>query len=80
MALTDTVKAEARPHETLPRNVLGTWWVIVGFAAVLLLAFGWQLLIHPTWTAPTRDPAWYTWRSNLILQANPASIGSRGVP
>jgi MFS family permease len=81
MALTDTVTAEApASDEAAPRNLLGSWWVIVGFAVLLLLAFGWQLLLHPTWTAPTRDPAWYTWRANLILQANPGSIAREWGP
>ena len=61
MALTDTVETQTSPSdEPASRNLLGSWWVIVGFAVLLLLALGWQLLLHPTWTAPTRDPAWYT--------------------
>ena len=53
---------------------LGSWWMIGGFAALLLLILGWGLITHPTWTAPTRDPAWYTWRANVILHSNPGSI------
>ena len=47
------------------------WPVIVGLALLLLLALGWELILHPTWTAPTRDPAWYTWRANVVLQSTP---------
>ena len=75
MALTDTERDQA---VTVPDpangNLLGSWWVIVLVAALLLLALGWQFLLHPTITAPTRDPAWYTWRANVILQSNPGSI------
>ena len=60
--------------------ILGAWWVIVGFALLLLLVLGGQLLLHPTWTAPTRDPAWYTWRANLILHANPGDIAREWGP
>jgi Major Facilitator Superfamily len=59
---------------------LSTWWVIGGAALLLLLILGWGLILHPTWTAPTRDPAWYTWRSNVILQADPGSIAREWGP
>jgi hypothetical protein len=54
--------------------------LIIGFAVALLLVLGWQLILHPTWTAPTRDPAWYTWRANLILQSDPGSIAREWGP
>jgi hypothetical protein len=51
-----------------------SWWAIGGFAVVLLLVLGWEMLADPTLTAPTRDPAWYTWRADVILEDDPASI------
>ena len=53
---------------------LGSWWMIAGFAVLLMVILGWGLIVHPTWTAPTRDPAWYTWRANIILHGDPGSI------
>ena len=53
---------------------LGSWWVIVGFALVLLLALGWRFIADPSLSAPTRDPAWYTWRASVILEDDPGSI------
>jgi hypothetical protein len=41
---------------------------------VLLLAFGWTFLRDPSVSAPTRDPAWYTWRSNLMMNDDPGLI------
>ena len=82
MAATQTEKG----RETVPDSPsasgrwLGSWWVITGFAILLLLILGWGLITHPTWTAPTRDPAWYTWRSNVILQADPGSIAREWGP
>ena len=39
-------------------------------------------MADPTLTAPTRDPAWYTWRADVILEDDPGSVarrvGSRG--
>ncbi len=48
--------------------------MIAGFAVLLMVILGWGLIVHPTWTAPTRDPAWYTWRANIILHGDPGSI------
>ncbi len=59
---------------------LASWYVIVGFGLVLLFALSFQLIKSPTLTAPTRDPAWYTWRANLILEADPGSIAKEWGP
>jgi hypothetical protein len=48
--------------------------MIVGFALVLLLALGWRFIADPSLSAPTRDPAWYTWRASVILEDDPGSI------
>jgi MFS family permease len=82
MTTTQTVDRRApAPGEPSPAGSwLGSWWVIAGFAVLLLLILGWGLIIHPTWTAPTRDPAWYTWRSNVILQADPGSVAAEWGP
>jgi MFS family permease len=73
------------PDSRLDRT-LRNGWTIAGFALLLLLvlaglgtgsergSLGGGLLVHPTWSAPTRDPAWYTWRANLIMGADPGSI------
>jgi len=41
---------------------------------LLLLAFGWTFLQDPSISAPTRDPAWYTWRSNLLISDEPGLV------
>ena len=75
MALTDTERAQAPTDTPSPtESRLGHWWVIALVALLLLLALGWQFLLHPTITAPTRDPAWYTWRANVILESSPGSV------
>lgn len=49
-------------------------WVLLGVVGAVLLAYGWTFLLDPSISAPTRDPAWYTWRANLLLHGTPASI------
>ncbi len=81
MALTDTepitVGDAAEPSPEW-RSV--TTWLVVVVAALLLLSLGWQFLLHPTITAPTRDPAWYTWRGNVILDSSPGSVAREWGP
>src|SRR5204863_7106341 len=81
MALTDTQPAQvAVAPPSAKDRLLGSWWVIVLVAALLLLTLGWQFLLHPTITAPTRDPAWYTWRANVVLESSPGSVAREWGP
>jgi MFS family permease len=76
VTLTRTAQADehAVPPPPAPASRLGSWWVIVGFALVLLLALGWRFIADPSLSAPTRDPAWYTWRASVILEDDPGSV------
>ena len=73
MATTDTVMAES-DAATTKRNLLASWWAIALVIVILGLALGWRFLADPSLSAPTRDPAWYTWRSQVILDANPDRV------
>ncbi len=55
-------------------QALGSWWVLAGATILMLSALGWRFVQDPSLAAPTRDPAWYTWRSNVIMEDDPASI------
>lgn len=49
--------------------------------AALLFVFGKSTLDDPTQTAATRDPAWYTWRSGLIVHSDdPGSVADEWGP
>ncbi|MFN2543677.1 MAG: hypothetical protein ABR600_03770, partial [Actinomycetota bacterium] len=77
MALTDVRPPAAPPAEppvAQRGGFLSKPWVMLLAAAGAVLAYGWVFLIHPTLVAPTRDPAWYTWRANLLLHAKPETI------
>ncbi len=75
MALTRQAPADqvVRVPET-GRRVLGPPAILVLAILLLLLAFGWTFLRDPSISAPTRDPAWYTWRSNLIMHDQPGLV------
>ncbi len=53
---------------------LASPWLLLASAILILLLFGWNFLLHPTLSAPTRDPAWYTWRAQLLTATAPSSV------
>jgi MFS family permease len=86
MAATDTVKAPAG-DPPVPRSStgagsgwLGSWWMVGGFAVLMLLVLGWKFLADPSLSAPTRDPAWYTWRAQVILESDPVRVAGEWGP
>src|SRR5262245_60340405 len=72
-APTDTGAPDERPSEER-RTWIANPWVLVASAALVLGLFGWNFLLHPTISAPTRDPAWYTWRAQLLTAAPPLDV------
>ena len=45
-----------------------------GSPLLLLLVLGWKFLADPSLSAPTRDPAWYTWRAQVVLEGDPVRV------
>ncbi len=41
---------------------------------ILVLSYAWVFIKSPSTTAPTRDPAWYTWRTDVIMKNAPKVI------
>ncbi|MDP9234208.1 MAG: hypothetical protein M3P01_06610, partial [Actinomycetota bacterium] len=41
---------------------------------ILLTLFGWTFFIHPQRVAPTKDPAYYTWRTEVLITEKPAAL------
>ena len=74
MALTKDRPDEAVRVPEARGGVLGSPVVLIVAIAFFLLAFGWTFLQDPSISAPTRDPAWYTWRSNLMMHDDPGMI------
>ncbi|MGQ0670418.1 MAG: hypothetical protein ACT4PO_12205, partial [Actinomycetota bacterium] len=80
MALTKTAPASAPTGSQQLKSFFGRPLVLVAVALVLLTGFGWAFLRDPSITAPTRDPAWYTWRANVILESDPGSVAREWGP
>ncbi len=74
MALTREAPVERAAGAREPASPLGHPAVLAGAVLVLLVLYGWNFLRDPTATAPTRDPAWYTWRAGIIAEDDPASV------
>lgn len=75
MALTKTAPRTAGPREEgSGRSFLASPWLLLAAAAGMLLVFGWNFIVNPTLSAPTRDPAWYTWRAELLTSVDPVAI------
>ncbi|MEA2508530.1 MAG: hypothetical protein QOG21_612 [Actinomycetota bacterium] len=43
-------------------------------ALILLTLFGWTFFTHPQRVAPTKDPAYYTWRTEALITEKPATL------
>jgi hypothetical protein len=43
-------------------------------AAILLTIFGWTFFTNPDRVAPTKDPAYYTWRTEALLTETPETL------
>src|ERR1700675_4757064 len=75
MARTDTVPSVDAPEAPEARGgLLANPGVLILAIIAGLVAFGWAFLRDPSISAATRDPAWYTWRSNLMMHDSPALL------
>lgn len=76
-----TLSAEAAPQVSPPdesssilSRVLGHPLAFLATVVVLLAIFGGTFVLHPGRSAPTRDPAFYTWRTEALLTEDPETL------
>jgi hypothetical protein len=74
MALTETAPTQAPAEREEPTRWMGKPIVLLLACLIVLTIFGFSFIQDPSRSAQTRDPAWYTWRSSIITDANPGSI------
>jgi hypothetical protein len=66
-------RAQAGPADRVDR-VLGHPVAFVLTGAILLSIFGWTFFTNPDRVAPTKDPAYYTWRTEVQISEKPADL------
>jgi hypothetical protein len=55
-------------------RVAGHPLAFLATAAALLTLFGWTFLANPDRVAPTKDPAYYTWRTETLISESPVDL------
>ena len=75
-ASTLTERAHAAPDPANPRvdRWLGHPAAFLATAAILLVIFGWTFLANPGRPAPADDPAYYTWRTEALIENDPVTL------
>ena len=66
-------RAQAGPADRVDR-VLGNPIAFVLTGLILLSIFGWTFVTNPDRVAPTKDPAYYTWRTEVQISDPPADL------
>jgi hypothetical protein len=80
MAATDTVTSDVTRVPDGRRPLLERGWLVAVLGLVILLVLGWRFLADPSLSAPTRDPAWYTWRAQVVMEGDPGSVAGEWGP
>lgn len=73
-----TQRAAAEPEEPPRRSgidrALGHPLAFLATAAILLALFGGTFILNPDRVAPTKDPAYYTWKTEALMTETPATV------
>ncbi|MDQ3958062.1 MAG: hypothetical protein M3273_07045, partial [Actinomycetota bacterium] len=71
-----TERVRRRPGDPAPPGggLLGHPLAFVATTAILLLAFGWTFLADPGRPAPADDPAYYSWRTEALIENDPVTL------
>lgn len=75
-ASTLTRRAPERTSTGVARGdaFLGHPVAFLATAAILLVIFGWTFWTNSGRVAPTKDPAYYTWRTEALISEDPATL------
>ncbi len=76
---TETKRAPEGPPDVPEANtpihrILGSPAAFIATAVILLALFGGTFLANPDRVAPTKDPAYYTWRTELMTTETPQTL------
>ena len=67
-------RAPAGPRTTTWERVLGRPVAFLMTALIVLLLFSWTFITNSERVAPTKDPAYYTWRAELLISDDPVRL------
>lgn len=78
-SITETKRAPEGQTEVPEANtpihrILGSPVAFIATALILLALFGGTFIANPDRVAPTRDPAYYTWRTELMTTETPQTL------
>ncbi|MDQ4143102.1 MAG: hypothetical protein M3198_05030, partial [Actinomycetota bacterium] len=62
------------PAPARDARILGHPLAFLATAAILLALFGWTFVANPDRVAPTKDPAYYTWRTETLISESPKTL------
>jgi hypothetical protein len=62
------------PHASGIDRVLGHPAAFVAPAVILLALFGGTFILNPDKVAPTKDPAYYTWKTEALMTETPGAV------
>ncbi|MFP5297360.1 MAG: hypothetical protein ACLGHL_00020 [Actinomycetota bacterium] len=71
--MTQRASVPTVPQDTITR-ILGKPVAYLLTTAVLLALFGWTFVANPDRVAPTKDPAYYTWRTEALINEDPETL------
>jgi len=74
MATETATERAPRSAPSGPDGWLGHPVAYLVTAALLVTIFGWTFFTNPGRVAPTKDPAYYTWRTELLLEESPRTL------
>nr|MDQ3876753.1 hypothetical protein [Actinomycetota bacterium] len=69
-----TGSPRARSTSSRLERVIGHPVAFLTTAAILLVTFGWTFFANAGRVPPTKDPAYYTWRTNGLLALKPSTL------
>jgi hypothetical protein len=65
---------EAAERRQLLDRLLGHPIAFIVTVVLLLTLFGWTFVTNPDRVAPTKDPAYYTWRTEMLISDDPSTL------
>ena len=70
----ERARTETRPAIHRDTRILGHPLAFLATAALLLTLFGWTFVVNQDRVAPTKDPAYYTWRTETLISEDPQTL------